>query len=471
MEAVAFLAARLKVQPKAFRFAGTKDRRAVAVQRVSVFRVAAERLRALNAQLRGARVGGFAYEKCGLALGELRGNEFTIVLRDCGFPGGEGLGGEERVGNAKGVVASAVTSLQEKGFINYYGLQRFGSFSTGTDEIGKCLLKGDFKGAVDLILHQSPLALAAAQGKDNTALVSSDDRNRALALDRWQSTGNAQQALELMPRKYSAEIGLLRHLGVTKKGRSINANDYQGALLTIQRNLRLMYVHAYQSLVWNVVAGKRWELYGDRVVAGDLVIVEGKQDPEEEVDADGEIIVKPEGDDRAANDEDYERAQPLSADEAKSGKYSIFDVVLPLPGYDVVYPPNQVGTFYKEFMASERGGGLDPHAMRRKQKDYSLSGGYRKLMARPASGMTWEIKAYHDENEQLVDTDLIKAEDEKVTNPAESQRKSENGGDAERLAVILRMQLGASQYATMALRELMKDGVKSYQADFGAGRD
>jgi tRNA pseudouridine13 synthase len=35
------------------------------------------------------------------------------------------------------------------------------------------------------------------------------------------------------------------------------------------------------------------------------------------------------------------------------------------------------------------------------------------------------------------------------------------------IAVILRLKLGASQYATMALRELLKaGGLKSYKADF-----
>ena len=40
-----------------------------------------------------------------------------------------------------------------------------------------------------------------------------------------------------------------------------------------------------------------------------------------------------------------------------------------------------------------------------------------------------------------------------------------------KIAVVLKLQLGASQYATMALRELMKaGGLRVYKADFSGGR-
>jgi tRNA pseudouridine13 synthase len=35
-----------------------------------------------------------------------------------------------------------------------------------------------------------------------------------------------------------------------------------------------MYVHAYQSYVWNEVLSQRIEMYGDKPVIGDLIVVE-----------------------------------------------------------------------------------------------------------------------------------------------------------------------------------------------------
>ncbi|KAI9721840.1 MAG: hypothetical protein M1812_002176 [Candelaria pacifica] len=480
MEVVAFLARQLKLNPKSFQFAGTKDRRGVTVQRISVYRVHADKLVALNRSLRGSKIGGYAYHTHGLELGDLTGNEFIITLRDCRFAELENLGFEDKVKNATETISRAMTDLGTRGYINYYGLQRFGTFSTRTDTIGVKMLQGDFKGACDDILSYSDKALAAAQDpSSNDNMISSDDRLRAEALHSFKSTGQAYPALEKLPRKFSAESNIIRHLSHPQR-----ANDYRGALQTIQRNLRLMYVHAYQSLVWNTIASERWKRWGDRLVEGDLVLINEHNDKAgdtaelDQVDEGGELVIHPADEDRSAMGEDhFERARALNKEEVESGKYSIFDIVLPTPGFDILYPSNDLLDFYKSFMASERGGGLDLHDMRRAWKDISLSGSYRKLLACPGHNWSYEIKGYSEDDEQLVETDLDKLQqkgkqesDGQATAKGKEEKVVEDNG-SKKLAVILQLQLGSSQYATMALRELMKQGgVQTYKPDFGGGR-
>lgn len=480
MEVISFLARQLKMKPQSFQFAGTKDRRGVTVQRVSVYRVYADRLAGLNRMLRGSKVGGFEHRPHGLELGELKGNEFVITLRDCNFPELEATELDKRAELASSIVKEAVQHLSNLGFINYYGLQRFGTFSTRTDTIGLKMLQGDFKGAVDAILDFSSETLAAAQdplsSMSGSDMISSDDKARAHALHTFKTTGKIHPAIDDLPRKFSAEANIIRHLGGADRSK-----DYLGALQTIPRNLRLMYVHAYQSLVWNIAAGERWKVYGGQVVEGDLVLVNEHKDKVDNdtsavsVDQDGEVIIRPAAEDSAANTEDsFTRARALSNEEVASGAYNIFDVVLPTPGYDILYPANDLSEVYKTFMASERGGGIDPHDMRRKWKDVSLSGSYRKILGRPGN-CSFEIKSYSREDEQFVETDLQRIEKGKVVNgdrqPQEHEGKEAEGGLSEKLAVILKLQLGSSQYATMALRELMKlGGVKTYKPDFGGGR-
>ena len=533
MESVSYLARRLQMNPKSFNFAGTKDRRAVTVQRVSVERVRVNALISAGRTLRNAYIGNFEYRPHPLQLGELTGNEFVITLRDCDFHYPIPEEAKHVLETARIIVAQSVEGLRERGFMNYYGLQRFGTFSIGTEAVGLKILQGDFKGAVDAILDYGPAALAAAQdpSSGNAEKVSIDDRARAHALYTYKTMNKPRQAIEQLPRRYSAEASIIRHLS----GKSDHREDYMGALQTVPRNLRLMYVHAYQSLVWNVAASQRWKRFGEDVIEGDLVLVNEHRDKvgdvvqADDVDADGEAIVLPGTDDRATNPDDiFERARALTKDEVESEKYSVFDVVLPTPGYDILYPSNEIGKFYEEFMASERGGGLNPHDMRREWKDISLSGSYRKMLARPGKDISFEVKTYKDEHEQFVSTDMDRLRQESgpqehahprrdrgnharqdnqqesgptrkhdepnpITNPngnnAETQPRTktpsqesedtEQGGVAliggpyrdYKIAVILKLQLGSSQYATMALRELLKyGGLKTYKADFSGGR-
>ena len=520
MEVISYLAKILKLRPQLFQFAGTKDRRGITVQRASVYRTLAKRLADVGRTLRNAAIGNFEYHPQGLQLGDLTGNEFVITLRDCYFEGLGELDVDAKIEPASAVVGTAIKNFSEHGFINYYGLQRFGSFVTGTHTIGRSMLQGDFKAACEAILRFNPSVLAAAQqdpGQEDSN-ISRDDMARASALHAFATTGRSQAALNQLPRKFSAEAGLIRHLA-----RADQRNDYYGALQTISRNLRLMYVHAYQSLVWNTAASSRWKAHGDRVLPGDLVLVNEHPDPQTQtdnnlskVDQDGEPIVAAEPSDRAyTTDEIFTRARAVTESELASSdcKITIFDIVLPTPGYDILYPANETANIYKEFMASEEGGGLDPYDMRRKWKDVSLSGSYRKLLAKPLGKVDWEIKAYgaKGEDEQFIETNAEKLEKAKRGNRARNAKQVEeqmdtasekdgvvvdpatgNGNTNEegenltstattdsvdqnprndKIAVILKLQLGSSTYATMALRELMKaGGVKTWKAEYGGVR-
>ncbi|PYH49485.1 pseudouridine synthase PUS7 [Aspergillus saccharolyticus JOP 1030-1] len=487
MEVLNFIARQLKVNSKTFQFAGTKDRRGVTVQRACAYRMQAERLAKLNPTLRNAVLGDFEYRKYGLDLGDLNGNEFVITLRECEIPGVVDLHDREAaIAKSADLVKHALHNLRERGYFNYFGLQRFGTYATRTDTVGVKMLQGDFKGACDAILHYSPHTLAAAQDANAAdALISSDDRARAEAIHIYTTTGNSGKALEKLPRKFSAEANIMRQLGRSKA-------DYLGALQAVPRNLRLMYVHAYQSLVWNFAATERWRLYGDKVVEGDLVLIHEHVDKTasanatgasaaataeaaETVDADGEVIITPHATgDSAYVAEGITRARALTAEEAASGKYNIFDVVLTLPGYDVLYPANAMTAFYQQFMGSEQGGGLDPFDMRRKWKDVSLTGGYRKLLNRMGPDYSVDVKIYEQDDEQFVATDLERLRGGKdvagAEDAADAAAVAAPEQEKSKLAVVLKFQLGSSQYATMALRELTKGKVKAYTPDYGKGR-
>ena len=74
-----------------------------------------------------------------------------------------------------------------------------------------------------------------------------------------------EEALSMLDRRYRLERAILQ---VLKKGH----NQYYNALQNISRNTRFIYVHGYQSFVWNKAVSERLRRLGRKVLIGDLAI-------------------------------------------------------------------------------------------------------------------------------------------------------------------------------------------------------
>lgn len=143
----------------------------------------------------------------------------------------------------------------------------------------------------------------------------------------------------------SLEVDLLR--GLQKFG----PTNYIGALSSIPRNTRLLYLHAYQSMIWNRIVSKRLKTFGTKILIGDLYVKDLNND--QQVDFVTEINL---------ND------------------IQLDQIVLPLPGYDIKYPSNDLHSWYREFLAEDQ---IDIDQMKYHIKDYSLPGHYRTFLVRP----------------------------------------------------------------------------------------
>ncbi|KAJ1679452.1 multisubstrate pseudouridine synthase 7, partial [Spiromyces aspiralis] len=351
MDVLNFMAKALKVKTSVFGFAGTKDKRAITFQRCSAFKIEASRLSGAIARMGGGKsvkIGDFVYEKEQLKLGDLLGNHFTVVLRYV-----EGATQEE--------IESAIMRLRERGFINYFGMQRFGNSSVSSHIIGRAVIRQDWKEAVDLIL--------------NPQVGEREDIQKAR--EAWKETRDPKEVLKLMPR-----FGVLVEKAILNFFVKNNVTNYAGAFIPYM--LRRMYVHSYQSYVWNHAASERARRYGvDRAVPGDLVIVSdaraarkrGKTTGDEEEDDEGE-----------AADIDVGRSgrgklEVAIVTEDTAYKYSVTDVVLPILGWDVKMPTNSIADVYIDMMAKD-GISIDTyrnHGLRQ----YRPAGTYRKFIAKP----------------------------------------------------------------------------------------
>ncbi|KAL7789358.1 pseudouridine synthase [Trichoderma afarasin] len=505
MDAVNQIARILKVKPQVINYAGTKDRRASTVQRCSVRYTRDRSLAGINGKLWGITTGDYEYKSEPIHLGELLGNEFAITIKNCQIVGEASAKPiSEQADLMRANVQSALDHMTEHGWINYFGHQRFGTHQIGTHEVGKLILGDNYEGAINAILaYDEEIAQKAETEGIPEEPAKRDEYSRHLACMLFKTEKDVEKAIEIMPRRFSAEVCVLRHLN--RQGKQ-SRRDFVGALIHITRGLRSMYLHACQSHVWNHAASRRWELHGEKVIKGDLVIVETEAVPQVSgQDQDGDDIINPSAE---YDDDDVPlRARPLTEEEASSGKYTVHDIVLPTPGYDVIYPDNEIGEFYKDFMGREENGALDPHKMRRMRREFSLPGRYRKLMNRFLAKPDVEFKTYVSDEEQMhpTDLDLIRAarkagggnkrsreegddarpskvakvegedqasdgatQSEEASNDAtatgndkaEEVPKAEEAMEVDqplKIAAVIKFQLGRSAYATVTLRELMGD--------------
>jgi tRNA pseudouridine13 synthase len=239
--------------------------------------------------------------------------------------------------------------LNEVGFINYHESQEFGN-PGNKHLIGK-----------DLILERWQEVIRYGKGLIvEPWLVFKNPRNIALACFEYKSSRNVDKDLgmeqyekEPKPIKIISSIKL-RGKNLTKALKTVfylkSGFSYTNNLLLsysllylqgIPLDLRISNVRAYQCFIWNKIVSKRIAKFGVHLIIGDLVLAQGhnKQDNQPEI---------------------------IFIDDGNIHKFTIYDVVLPLPQHDTVYPANEIAGWYNDVFQED---GIS-------EKDFNLSSKY-----------------------------------------------------------------------------------------------
>ncbi|MBN1896723.1 MAG: tRNA pseudouridine(13) synthase TruD [Candidatus Aenigmarchaeota archaeon] len=179
------LGSALRISTKDIGYSGTKDRKAVTYQTISVPIEKEKEVRSLK--IKGVVISDFRSRNRPIKLGEHKGNAFEIVIRN--------------VSDEKDALAEKIERMKKDGMINYFGEQRFGSVSGANHIIGKLLVKGDFKNAAEIMT---------------------------------ETDGSYERKMSAYLKKFPG--------------------DYTGAIKQLPLRMVKMFVHAYQSNIWNKCA-------------------------------------------------------------------------------------------------------------------------------------------------------------------------------------------------------------------------
>ncbi|XP_062374468.1 pseudouridylate synthase PUS7L [Sardina pilchardus] len=414
LEAISYMAAALGILPSHFTYAGIKDKRAVTHQSMVVKNVSPQQLeeKVSDFEPRGIRLSDIRAVSEPLHLGRLQGNHFDLVVRDL-RPHRSHLHGD-----LEKLVTEAVANVKMRGFVNYYGPQRFGNAqSVQADRVGLALLKENMEAAIKLFFTPD----------DEDDLPNKAKRH-------FLNTGNAKESLALMPGYKVRECLLLRALHRYGAGPEGSAH----AWLSLPHGMRVFYLHAYCSRVWNDAAAHRLRTLGAEPAQGDLVwaAAAGERDAGQATEAATPST----------------QIHVVTAAEVEEGVFSLEQVVLPMPGNTVQYPENLLGQWYRERLAQD---GLGSCRFRVPALKLNVPGCYRPLLAR-AHNLTHTLCKHtlpihtlltHPREEGEEDTHVSADDDDGVDGRSEQTHTP---------SLSLTFDLDASCYATVFLREVMR---------------
>ncbi|XP_010572372.1 PREDICTED: pseudouridylate synthase 7 homolog-like protein isoform X2 [Haliaeetus leucocephalus] len=350
LEAIGFLAAELGVLPSDFSYTGIKDKKAITYQPMVVKKVTPERLKEIGSKMekKGMRIHNIHSACQHLRLGQLKGNHFDIVVRDLKHHS------HDSSADLKERISEAMENVEVK--------------------------------AVKLFF---------------TPEDTDDPVNNAKRY--FLQTEDAKGALMMLPEFKVREKMLLRALN--RYG--VNHEGCTKGWLNIPHSMRIFYVHAYCSKIWNEAASYRLKIYGSKVVEGDLVFSE-------------------ENDENASLND---KVHVVTAPEESANKYSINQVVLPMVGHSIKYPSNKVGQWYHERLSKDE---LQMCKFRVSPLQLNIPGCYRPILKNVQN-----LSYFLEGSEKGIQTE-------------------DNHLNESKVSLHVSFDLDPSCYATVCLREIMK---------------
>ncbi|MDD5148101.1 MAG: tRNA pseudouridine(13) synthase TruD [Candidatus ainarchaeum sp.] len=229
----------LQLSRKRFGYAGLKDKRAITCQYLTIFDPDPEKLELFRSRTIDLRPLKWQGER--IEIGSLKGNRFVITIRRLEL--------EEK--ELRKRIEAFFKEAEKNGIANFFGEQRFGGVRRVTHLVGREFVNGNLKEAVMLFLTM--------QGEKEREDIKNARKNLSETLD-------FSAASKSFPVEYRPERALIHHL-------CRYPNDFAGAFRKLQKQLRFLFTHAYQSYLFNRIIEERLKSgAGLKPIEGDVLI-------------------------------------------------------------------------------------------------------------------------------------------------------------------------------------------------------
>jgi len=223
-----------------------KDKSAVTRQWLCVSNCSTQEIEVLKDKLYNVKILEIQQNEKKLRIGQLIGNKFKILIRNT----------DDHETDAE-TAETIFDKLLEVGVPNYYGWQRFGKERSNTHKVGEFLVHNDVKGAVD-----SYIGNPYPEEKDHIKFA------RTL-----YDEGKLEESYENMPAAMRYEKMMLRELlNLKRKKGELDEKSYIITIESLPKPLKRMFVHAYQSYLFNKAVSERSKLGINKYVPGDIII-------------------------------------------------------------------------------------------------------------------------------------------------------------------------------------------------------
>ncbi|MCR4368315.1 MAG: tRNA pseudouridine(13) synthase TruD [archaeon] len=214
----------LQVSQKRVGYAGMKDKRAITVQRISIWNPDVSRLESFSSRYICLHNPKWSAEK--ITIGNLVGNDFELVVRNIQME-------KKKLENE----TKKCLAEMENGVINYFGEQRFGGLRMVTHIVGREFVAGNLEKAVMTYLTHPAVG---------------EEEEIAIARKNLSESGDFARAIREYPAKFRYERSIIHHLCRYPK-------DFVGAFQKLPKHLTYLFTHAYQSYLFNMAINQRLE--------------------------------------------------------------------------------------------------------------------------------------------------------------------------------------------------------------------